>query len=467
MSSTNLFALAQQLHQEGDLQQAEGLYRQIIEADSSHAGAYLFLGLLTHKAGRHEDGIELIRHALALQPADPAFHYNLGFILAEEGRKEEAAECFRRAIALRPRYAKAHANLGLVLMGLLRLDEAAEHHEQALRLEPDVAVYRWNRSLLWLLQGDFARGWADYEYRWGRPGMAERSWARPRWDGAPLCGRSVLLYAEQGYGDTIQFIRYASLVKERGGRVIFECQPPLVPLLREVPGVEHLVPAGYPLPDFVVQAPLLSVPGIIGTTLENIPAKVPYLRADASLTDYWRRELAPLDGLKIGIAWQGYPRFWADRERSIPLYFFETLARVPGVRLVSLQKGPGSEQLTSCASALAAPGRFPVLDFGDRLDASGAFLDTAAIMMSLDLIITSDTAIPHLAGALGVPVWTIVPFVPDWRWLLARTDSPWYPTMRLFRQCRAGDWAEVFERVAAELACLRADRTSRSKGNML
>jgi hypothetical protein len=250
------------------------------------------------------------------------------------------------------------------------------------------------------------------------------------------------VYAEQGFGDTIQFVRYLPLVKQRGGQVLLECQPPLLSLLAGTAGADRLIAGGAPLPAFDVQVALLSLPGIFGTVLDTIPAAVPYLAADAALVSRWRRELAPVKGFKVGIAWQGSPKHEGDRHRSLALAQFEALARLPGVQLVSLQKGPGSEQVAALA------GRFPILNVSDRLD---TFLDTAGVIMNLDLVVSVDTAVAHLAGALGAPIWVALPWTPDWRWLLERGDCPWYPTMRLFRQQQFGDWAEVFERLAAEL----------------
>ncbi|HWY88893.1 MAG TPA: hypothetical protein VNX28_19425, partial [Gemmataceae bacterium] len=300
-----------------------------------------------------------------------------------------------------------------------------------------------------LLQGEFPEAWTDYEFRRQKSDFVQSHQDRPCWDGAPLDGKTILLHPEQGLGDTIHFIRYAALVKQRGGNVVFECPAALARLLSGVAGIDQLVAAGTPPPPFDVQASLLSLPNIFATTLATVPAAVPYLRADAVLAEHWRNELAPLDGFRIGIAWQGNIQHAGDRYRSFPLRHLEPLARMAGVKLVSLQKGQGTEQLR---------GQFPILDLGDRLDAAGAFLDTAAIMMNLDLVITVDSAVAHLAGALAVPVWVALSIAPDWRWLLERADSPWYPTMRLFRQQRFGDWNDVFERIHKELALRYADQ---------
>jgi hypothetical protein len=254
-----------------------------------------------------------------------------------------------------------------------------------------------------------------------------------------------LLHPEQGLGDTIQFVRYAPLVRQRGGVVLVECPPPLEKLLSRCPGIDRLVLQGTPLPDFAYHLPFLSLPGVFHTTLETVPAAVPYLSAEPRRIEAWGKELADVAGFKIGIAWQGSPKYQGDAHRSVPLKEFAPLASLSGVRLVSLQMGYGSEQLQQAGKD------WNVLDFGERLDADGAFVDTAAVMAHLDVVITSDTAVAHLAGALGVPVWLALCTASDWRWLRGRDDSPWYPTMRLFRQTRWGDWPGVFERMAAEL----------------
>jgi hypothetical protein len=250
------------------------------------------------------------------------------------------------------------------------------------------------------------------------------------------------LSAEQGLGDTIQFLRYAALVRQPGARVVVECPKPLLRIVRTCRFIDQLADETTPALDFDVHYPLMSLPGLLKTTLESVPADVPYLFAAPDLVKQWRESLGGLEGFKIGIVWRGGPAHPNDRARSIPLSCFEPLAALPGVRLFSLQKGTGAEQLQDMA------GRFPITEVGSRLE---DFMDTAAVLANLDLLITCDTAIAHLAGALGVPVWVGLPLVPDWRWLLDRGDSPWYPTMRLFRQKEPGDWAGVFEQISSAL----------------
>lgn len=310
-------------------------------------------------------------------------------------------------------------------------------------MRPDYPEARFNRSLLWLIQGDWERGLPEYEFRvQGSRGAHVRIKER-LWDGSPLNGRTILLHAEQGLGDTLQFVRYAPLVKERGGRVLFVCPPALFPILASAPGIDQLVRDGDPVPSFHVQAPLMSLAHIMGTTPETVPANIPYLAASKELIEKWRPVLHKIAGFKIGICWQGSPQYPADRQRSIPLSHFGKLAALNGVRLVSLQKGSGREQL------LESP--FPVLDFTEQMDTQsvGPFTDTAAVLGLLDLVISCDSAVIHLAGALGVPTWAALSFMPDWRWLLDQDHTAWYPGMRLFRQRSRGDWNEVFERIAA------------------
>jgi hypothetical protein len=276
--------------------------------------------------------------------------------------------------------------------------------------------------------------------------VAEPPFKQPRWRGEPLAGRSILLHYEQGLGDTLQFIRYAAVLKRRGATVIVLCQAALRKILATAAGIDWLVSAGDAMPTFDVHAPLMSLPGLLGTTLDSIPAEIPYLSAAGSLVDQWRERLRSVEGFRIGIHWQGRPGQGTFRQRDIPLAAFAPLAELPGVRLISLQKGADTSALAD------VPGGSRLIDFGDAVDTTnGPFMDTAAIMKTIDLVISSDTSAPHLAGALGVPVWLALPHVPNWRWLLDRPDSPWYPTMRLFRQREAGDWAGVFEEIQAAL----------------
>jgi hypothetical protein len=363
----------------------------------------------------------------------------------KQERMQEAEASYREALRLKPDLFEAHLSLGQLFQEQQQWDETKACFARALHLRPDQAEAHVELAYLQLRLGDFERGWAEYEWRWQTQHFRphRRAFRQPPWDGSALAGRTILLYVEQGVGDAVQFLRFAPLVKQRGGTVLLECPPALLTLCSGAAGVDRLIPQGSPHPEFDVQAPLLSLPRILGTTEATIPAGVPYLRADPARVAHWRGELAALPGFQVGISWQGNPDNPTDYKRSAPLEAFAPLAGVPGVRLVSLQKGHGAEQLQGVL------GRWPVTDLASRIV---DWADTAAILGNLDLVVCVDTALAHLAGALAVPVWVALPFVADWRWLVDREDSPWYPTMRLFRQGRRGDWAGVFRRLAEELA---------------
>jgi Flp pilus assembly protein TadD len=462
--------------QAGDLDQAERAYRLAIGPDPAAAQAWYLLGAIDQVRGRNEEAaasyreairlvpdfpeacnnlgvalhalrrgqeaIDVLRRALALRPDYAEAHNNLGNALREREDLEEAEACYRRAIRLNPVYAEAHHNLGNALKSRGHVAEALACYDRALAIRPDLVQVRLSRALAWLEIGDFRRGWPEFEWRLKHPLYAIPQVPHPRWDGRPLDGRSILLYADHGLGDAIQFIRYAPMVRDLGGRVVVVCRAPVARLLATCDGVSLVVVEGSPIPDCDVHAPLMSLPGIFGTDAANVPGSVPYLSADPELVDAWAEELALPEDLCIGIAWQGNPGYSRDHLRSFRLERVEPVARRPGVRLYSLQKGSGSEQIAEVA------GRFPVVDLGNRFE---DLMDSAAVMSNLDLMIVSDTSLAHLAGALGVPVWVALPIEPDWRWMTGREDSPWYPTMRLFRQRRRGDWDEVFGRIAAAL----------------
>lgn len=434
------------LRQQGQLEAAVASCREAVRLRPDLPEGHNNLGSALEETGRMDEAVACLEEALRLRPDFAKAHNNLAIAYWHQGRLEEAIASCHRAIELMPELSEAHNNLGNVLRDKGMLDEALASYEQAIVIKSDYADPYWNRSLIRLLQGDLTPGWADYEWRWKLASFVVRKTDRPKWDGASLEGRTLLIDTEQGLGDTIQFIRYAQVVRERAGQVIVVCPKTLVRLLSSCAGIDQLLTQGDTLPAFDTHTPLLSLPFILGTTLDNIPAKVPYLTADAELVERWRGEIASFTGFKIGIAWQGSPKNRTDRLRSMPLAEFEPLARAPGVRLLSLQKGLGTEQIA------ALNGRFDCVDLASRLDnEAGPFMDTAAVMRHLDLVITCDSAMAHLAGALAVPVWIALPFSPDWRWMLGRDDTPWYPTARLFRQAKLGEWAPVFERMAEEL----------------
>jgi tetratricopeptide (TPR) repeat protein len=435
------------LKDQGNLEEALACHREAIRLQPDFPEAHNSLGTVLKDLGRPEEAVACYRHAMKLRPSYVDPYDNMGILLMDEGKLEEAAGWCRQALSLNPNYPNAYYNLGVILMDMGRRAEALACYEQALRLKPDYAEVHFSRAMAWLLEGDFERGWAEYEWRWQWKPFKAPSLGRPLWDGSPLAGRTILLHPEQGLGDTMQFVRYAALVKQAGARVLFSCPPALQRLLSRTPQIDQILGLGPDFPPFDVHAPLLTLPRIFRTTLANLPANIPYIFADPELIEHWRQRLSQHGGFKIGIAWQGNRQNKTDRRRSIPLMQFARLAAVDGIRLFSLQKGEGIEQMREAA------GRFPIIDLGGEIDeASGPFMDTAAVMKNMDLVISSDTATAHLAGALGVPVWLPLAFAPDWRWLLGREDSPWYPTMHLFRQRQAGNWYEVFERMADALA---------------
>lgn len=482
--------------------EAEAAYQKCLALRPDHLEALVNLGFVLGEQQKYVEAEACYRQALGIQRDVPEIHQNLGNALRDRGELEQALACYRYALQLRPDYSKAHVNLGVALIALGKAEAAVAHlkrgvelqpdfaeafnslgaalsvsrdfaaadahYARAVELKPDYADAHWNRSLLWLLRGDFERGWPAYEWRWRcSRTLPKPAYNEPVWDGSPLNGRTILLFGEQGLGDTLQFVRYAEIVKARGGRVIVQCQRSLLPMLALCPGIDQLVAQGETPPAFEVQAALMSLPLILGARLETIPGQVPYLLADAALAEHWRWQLAPVREFRVGIAWQGNTRYPWDRHRSIDLRHFAPLARVPGVRLISLQKEntAGRQESPPADFGLVsgpAGADFECISFGGLLDrAAGPFMDTAAIIANLDLVVSSDTSIAHLAGAMAAPTWLALNHSADWRWLLDREDSPWYPTLRLFRQRQLGDWSGVFRDMAARLERVVAEAPRR------
>ena len=402
-------------------------------------------GMALHALGRFDDALASLDRALALSPDYAVALYNRGATLHALARYEEALASYDRAIAVKPDYAAAHSNRGASLYEMRRFDEALASYDRALIADPDFPDAHWNEASLRLLTGDFARGWAEYEWRWTyeRLAPAKRNFTQPLWRGAEdVAGRTVLLYSEQGFGDTIQFSRYAALVAARGARVVLEVESQVQRLMQTLAGPAEVLAKGGPLPDFDLHCPLLSLPLAFGTALATIPAATPYLSAPAALAAAWHERL-PDDGRrKIGLCWSGNPVHLRDRNRSMSVDALLPLLEADATFVV-VQKD------IRPADAAVLVSRPDVRRFDEAL---GDFADTAAFIAQLDLVITVDTSIAHLAGALGKPVWVLLPRIPDWRWLLDRDTSPWYPTARLFRQDDSAAWPGVVARLRRALS---------------
>lgn len=435
------------LRQLDRLDESLASHDRAVALDPGNAEAHNNRGVSLQELQRFDEALASCDRALALAPDLAAAYVNRGVILRQLDRLAESLAHHEKAVALAPDSTEAHSNRGAILLELRRFDEALASYDRALSLRADWREASWNKAQLLLLRGEFERGWPLYEVRRFKPEFpAIGDPEVPIWQGAgDLAGKSILVHWEQGFGDTIQFCRYLALLRRRAARVVFAPQRALTGLMRSLgPGIEVVDPTA-PLPRCDVRLPLLSLPLALGTTLPTIPSEVPYLRAEDDRVGRWRQRLAGPTGLRVGIAWQGN-RGPVDHGRSFPLAELAGPSRVPGVRLVSLQKGDGLEQLADL------PDGMRVETPGHGFDADGeAFLDTAAIMTLCDLVVTSDTAVAHLAGALGVRTWVALKAVPDWRWLLDRPDCPWYPTMRLFRQSSPGDWRPVFAAIETEL----------------
>ncbi len=454
--------------------------RRAIELQPGLAEGWSNLAVALASAEKHEEARHAADRALALAPDRPEAHVNSGFVHERAGRTADAEAAYLKAIELSPNYSLGHRNLAALLDGLDQIGRSIAALERALALQPrDVdgwnnlsTLYRrncsypaalaaadkalqlqpgfpaahGNRGLALLSLGDYGRGFAEYEWRWRCDNFttAPREFDRPMWDGSDPAGRTIFVHTEQGYGDTIQFVRYVPMLAARGAKVILECAAPLRRLLSSVKGVGKVVIAGVRPPDFDLHIPLLSLPKIFNTTLENLPAVVPYVGVDSDRLLHWKQKLDVAGGgMKVGLVWAGNVK--PDPARTCPLENLHPLWQLQGLTFFSLQKGGNAREAASTMTGVR------LIDVSEDLR---DFADTAAAMANLELILTVDTAAAHLAGALGRPTWTLLPWAADWRWLSDRQDSPWYPTMRLFRQPTRGDWATVVTRITRELSSL-------------
>ena len=433
----------------GRFDDAVASYDRAIALDPTGAEAFSNRGATLRALRRFDDAVASHDRAVALAPRHASVHNNRGVALKDMGRLDEALASFDAAIGLQPAFGEAYSNRANALAFFGRYDAAMADYAQAVTVNPGDANARCNGGMIKLLTGRFAAGWEDWEARWdvgGQLAPGRRGFARPQWTGdVDIRGKRMLLVPEQGAGDTIMAVRYARLVADRGATVILEAPRALRSLLGPVSGVSEIVTQGDPLPDFDFHCPLLSLPRAFKTTLDTIPVEVPYLGTSAAHLDKWRTRLPQAGGLRVGINWAGNPEFRWDKLRSIGLARMLPVLGVRNVQFFALQKDlhDGDAGLLRDHPHVTWLGR----------DIE-TFADTAAIIAHLDLVISSDTSVVHLAGALGKPVWILLPFNPDWRWLLDRGDSPWYPTARLFRQSLYDDWTGVVERVSAEIGQL-------------
>ncbi len=444
------FGLGVALHQLEEYPAAASSYRFAIQLDPKCASAYTNLGALCLELGDFDTAAGLQRQALDLSPNMMDAHVNMGIVLSKQGDTAGAIGYFRQVLAREPRNATAHCNLGFALSKLGDRTGAEASYKNALACQPDLAIARVCLATTYLVQGNFAAGWPEYEARWRTSEFRSfrRTFPQPLWRGEPLHGAQILLHAEQGLGDTLQFVRYAPAVAARGGEVILEVQPQLRRFLNNIPGVSRTITRGEELPEFACHCPLLSLPLAFQTELNSIPANVPYLHADEAEVQAWSQRLKP-EGLRIGIAWAGNPKHSRDRQRSLALSLLAPLTQIKGTTFYSLQKGAAAAQLRDL------PATMPVIDLDSGMK---DFADTAAVVANLDLVISVDTAPAHLAGAMGKPVWILLHCMPDWRWLLDREDSVWYSTARLFRQTSPDDWQPVIDRLRLEVERLVQSR---------
>lgn len=420
-------------------------YRIAVQLNPDFFDAWNNLAAALKSSGDASGAVLAAQQAVALSPDASGAHLNLGNGLKAAGDWSGAEASYRRALVLDPNNPRIRLNLGNTLRELGRMPEAIALLRQAVDRSPNFPEAHRDLAFAMMLSGDLRPGWIENEWRWQTEEMVKkrRVFDAPMWNGEDLPSRRILIHTEQGFGDAIQFVRYVPLVAKRGAKVILECQAPLARLFESLDGVGELVVRGAPLPPFDCHLPLLSLPRIFSTTLENIPCDIPYLKASPSIA----KELPPASkvGFKVGLVWAGNPEHLNDQNRSISLRVLRPLFDSSSISFYSLQLGALAAQLKQDAALARVTDLSPFLR---------DFATTAAAIDGMDLVISVDTSVAHLAGALGKPVWLLLPYAPDWRWMLGRDDSPWYPTMRLFRQDKLGDWTGIIGKVSAELRSL-------------
>ncbi len=439
----SLFGLGRIAQKAGNSAVAEKMLRRAIAVDTESAEYQLALGTALQTQGKFDDAVGEFRRVLELDPAHRLALFRLGNTLQLAGKLDEAIAVYRQLLGIDPKSHDAEFNIGNVRRLQGKLAEAREHYLRAMQLEPGNVDARWNVGLLDLLEGDYPAGWSNYEARQHRATPNLRQFSQPQWKGEPLNGARILLHAEQGFGDTIQFLRFVPLVNAAGGRVLLDVPAEIRRLAAAMEDVAAVTATGETIPEFDWQAPLMSLPLAFGTTLDTIPNNIPYLVAPHEAQEAASKRAWPEHGLRVGLVWGATARQFEDSDRSISLSHFELVLSTPDAHFFSLQMGAPAKELDALQTPMTA-----------LRDAIGDFADTAALISHLDLVITVDTSVAHVAGALGKPSWVLLPFASDWRWLVDRDNSPWYPTVRLFRQPSPRDWGSVLERVHAELAVL-------------
>ena len=438
-----LLYLTRALLADGRAADALAASEALLAREPGNAEAEFLRGTALNTLGHPVPAVAAFQRAIARDPSNAAAWLNLGNAYADLDRLEEAEAHYRRAISLAPSLAEVHASLGFVLTSLGRLDAAIAACDAAIALRPDFAQAHWNQAVAALLAGDFGPGFRKYEWR-KRHDRFRRDFVDlpgPQWDGGEPAGRTILVHAEQGLGDTIQFARYLPLIAARGGRPVLACEQPLIPLLASLPDAT-VVAKDAALPRYDCWIDQMSLPRVFATRPDAIPSARGYLRADPARIAAWRAALP--QGRKVGVAWAGNPAHSNDRRRSLPVADLRRILAVPDICFVNLQVGPRA-------------GEAGLADLTPRLT---DYAETAALIAALDVVVTVDTSVAHVAGALGRPCWVMLPYAPDWRWLLGRDDTPWYSSLRLFRQPRAGEWSAVTEAVAERLVAWHATRRS-------
>jgi len=458
-SIPDVIKLAHQHYTEGRYRKAANLAREVLKVSPNRPRALHLLGLVAYSRGRNNRAEQLISRAINGRADLPEFHNSLGMTYMAMGRPADALATYQTALRLLPPskstidLPRLYGNIANALNVMGRFEEAIAYHDKALAINPKDMTAAWNRAHIFLVRGEFAEGWKGYESRMQLPNRARlinpHKYASPRWDGTPFPDKTLLVHDEQGLGDIIQFVRYLPLVKALGGTVLFETRPAMLPILENFPGIDQLIARKAATEEHVdgdYHVPLISLPGLFGTTLENLPAGVPYLYSGTFKTAQWRERFAN-SGLRVGVCWAGNLENIPLRHRACQLAQLAPVLHQPGVHLYGLQKGPSAADIDKLQPALQFQ------NFGNKFE---DFTDTAAMIANLDLVITIDTAVAHLAGAMGKPVWMMLSFPPDFRWLLEREDCPWYPSMRIIRQRRPNDWEHVFARVRDDLTRLAA-----------